>query len=267
MKHIIYLILISLFASSCSNSDDNNQETPKSVINIKLKAEQTTGNIFDLFVFNLYSEEAVSLYDISNTYDSLVWTIPDLGSYNLLEKNSFMYQWSQVFFLPGKYTTILLGYKENKVITSDTININILQKNNDFLYFDWKNIKESWGSTGYSDLLANDYSFATYQSLKDGIPSVTLFLLNEKKSDEIAFAQKSKIILSDYITSLYAEPSYTEKNTTQLIEEYNKLFNNKVKDAKPLSIWITAQSRILLYALNEGLGYNEYRIMAEPNLH
>ena len=270
MKHFIYLILISLFISSCSSSDDdygdNNQETPNPAIDLKLRAKQTTGNIFDMFVFNLYSEKGGTLLDISNTYDSLVWKIPELGSFHLLTKNSFMFQWSQVFFLPGKYTTMLLGYKENKIITSDTIDINILQKNNDFLYFNWKDIKESWGSTGYSDILAKDYTFATYQSLKDSIPSVTLFLLNEKKSDEKIFTQKSEKILSDYITSLYSKPSYTEQNTTTLTQEYNRLFKYKVKDAKPLSIWITPQSIILLYSIYDTYrGYDEYRIIAEPN--
>ncbi len=267
MKYLIYLIVITLFFPSCSDSNNDSQETPNQIIiDLKLKAEQTTGNIFDLFVFNLYSEKGFTLFDISNTYDSLVWKIPNLGSFHLLTKNTFTHQWSQVFFLPGEYTTILLGYKENKIITSDSIEINILKKNTDFLYFNWENVKKSQGSTAYADILAKDYTFATYQSLNDSIPSVTLFLLNEGKSDEKTFAQKSGEILSGYITSLYSEPTYTTKQNELLLEEYDKLFRDRRKGSKPLSIWITSKSRIVLYSYSdEYREYEEYRIHAEPN--
>lgn len=266
MRYLIYLILIGLFISSCSKSDDGNQEITNPAIKLKFKTEQTTGNIYEMFVFNLYSEEGGTLFDIENTYDSLVWTVPDLGSFHLLKKNTFIYQWSQVFFLPGKYKTILLGYKDNKIITSDSIYINILKKNTDFLYFNWEDVKESNGSKAYADILAKDYTFATYQSIKDSIPSITLFLLNEGKDDEKTFSQKSKEILSNYINTLYSEPTYTEKQNELLTKEYNKLFKNRIEGAKPISIWITPKSKIVLYSYYEEYGgYEEYKIQAEPN--
>lgn len=266
MRYFIYLILIGLFISSCSKSDDDNQEITNPAIKLKFKTEQTTGNIYEMFVFNLYSEEGGTLFDIENTYDSLVWTVPDLGSFHLLKKNTFIYQWSQVFFLPGKYKTILLGYKDNKIITSDSIYINVLKKNTDFLYFNWVDVKESKGSTGYADVLSDHYSFATYQSITDSIPSITLFLLNEGKDDEKTFSQKSEKILSDYINTLYSEPTYTEKQNELLTKEYNKLFNSRIEGAKPIYIWITPKSKMVLYSHYEEYGeYNEYRIHAEPN--
>ncbi len=266
MRYPICMILIGLFISSCSNSDDDSQEITNPTIKLKFKAEQTTGNIYEMFVFNLYSEEGGTLFDIENTYDSLVWTVPDLGRFHLLKKDSFINQWSQVFFLTGKNKTILLGYKDNKIITSDSIDINVLKKNTDFLYFNWVDVKESKGSTAYADILAKDYTFATYQSIKDSIPSITLFLLNEGKDDGKTFSQKSEKILFDYIKTLYSEPTYTEKQNELLTKEYNKLFNNKEKGAKPISIWITPKSKIVLYSYYEEYGgYNEYRIQAEPN--
>lgn len=281
MKDFIYLILIGLFISSCSHSDnildsDDDPELPNQAINIKLEVKQETGNIFEMIQFNIYSENSFPIFDLKNSYDSLIWTVPDLGRFNVYSQTSgegyysshFTSQWSHNFFLPAKYTSILLGYKDNKIIKADTVYINILN-DKDFLGYNWKDITTSSGfSTGYVDALSDNYSFTTYQSLSNSIPSITLFLWNERKEDENIFAQKSEKILFDYICSLYSKPTYTTNNSDLLIEKYNNLFKDRIEDAKPLSIWITDKSRIVLYAHYEEYGgYDEYRIHAEPNLN
>lgn len=273
MKNFIYLILIGLFISSCSDSDtisdpDNNGELPDQGIDIKLNIKQNTGNIFELLEFSLYSEKGFSMQDARDTYDSLVWTVPNMGRFHLFNESSFTFSWSQNFFLPSKYTSILLGYKNNKIIKADTAYITI-HNDKDFLGYKWKDITKSSGhSTGYTDVLFSEYSLATYQSIKDSIPSVTLFLWNERNKDEKLFAQKSEKILFNYISSLYSEPTYTEKQNEVLLKEYNKLFKDRIEGAKPLYIWITPKLRIVLYSSYEEYGeYDEYRIHAEPNLN
>lgn len=272
MKYFIYLMFLALFITSCSEStnnidtdDDNGQELTSQNIDIKLNIKQNTGNIFQLLEFSLYSEKGFTLLDSRNTYDSLVWTIPNLGRFHIFNRSSFTFAWSQNFFLPGKYTSILQGYKDNKSIKADTAYITI-RNDKDFLGYNWKDITKPLGySNGYADILAKDYTFATYQSIKDSIPSITLFLLNEGKDDEKTFSQKSEKILSDYINTLYSEPTYTEKQNELLTKEYNKLFNNRIEGAKPIYIWITPKSKIVLYSYYEEYGgYNEYRIQAEP---
>lgn len=276
MKNFIYLLLIGLFISSCSDSDpildpDESGVLPNQEIDIKVNIKQNTGNIFDLFVFDLYSEKGFYMQDVIDSYDSLVWIVPNVGRFYLLHNNSFVYQWSQTFVLPSKYTSILVGYKDNKIIKADTAYITILN-DKDFLGYKWKDITKSEGRlTAYADVLSSEYSLATSQSFKDSIPSVNVYLINERREEFPVFASKSKGVLSNYLSTLYAEPTYTEKQSDLLIKEYNKLFKNRLEGTsgiKPVSIWITPKSKILLYSYHEEyIGYDEYKIYAEPNLN
>ncbi|PXV58920.1 hypothetical protein CLV62_14133 [Dysgonomonas alginatilytica] len=272
MKKFIPLIFIGLFASSCSDSDkildDDDSQLPNRVINIQVKAKQQTGNIFELIQFDVYPENGFFALDIEDSYDSLVWTVPELGRFHLFSDNSFTTRWSQNFFLPSRYTSILLGYKDNKIIQADTTYIDILN-DKDFLGFNWKEITESaMHNTGYVNVLSDDYELATYGSFKDNLPSIDLHLWSDrnKKETESEFAKRSEEILFNYICSLYSKPTYTADKNNLLMEKYNELFKNKKEGAKPLNIWVTEKSNIVLYTFKEEYAdYYKYRIHAEPN--
>ena len=269
MKNFIYLILISLFASSCSDSDkildDDDSKLPKRVINIQVKAKQQTGNIFELIQFDVYPENGFFALDIEDSYDSLVWTVPELGRFHLFNDHSFTWRWSQNFFLPSKYTSVLFGYKDNKIIQADTIYIDI-RSDKDFLGYNWKDITESTShSTGYVNVLSNDYELATYSSFKENAPSIDLFLWSDRNEEESELAKRSEGILFNYISSLYTKPTYTTSTNDLLKEKYNLLFKHKKEGAKPLNIWVTEKSNIVLYTFKEEYAdYYHFRIHAEP---
>ncbi len=279
MRKLLHLISFTFLLFSCSEDNhigstdgmDNGggSELPEKIIELKLKAKNETVNIFELMQFNLFSNENFTGLDLMNSYDSVIWKVADLpGGYKIFSYSNnsfeFSYQWSHNFYIPGKHNCYLLGYKNNEVIHSDTIEINI-HNNKDFLEYYWKDIKGSIGhSTGYHDSLQKGYSFSTYQDIHDGIPCISFFVRCSNPKDENNFILISKQILYDHINSLYSFPSYDMNEPDILLEKYN-LFNYKYSNAHPHCIWITPESRIVLIERYDGI-YNNFEIYAEPNL-
>jgi len=243
----------------------------KSQLRVKMNAKEKEGNIFDLMEFNLfsYSEKNSTILDLTKTYDSLVWTCNNTNQrFRILEHSGnsthFIWKWSNCFFLPAEYKTCLLGYKNNKVISGDTLSISIVN-NKDFLGYNWKDVTgTSRYNIGYQNVFQKGYDFVTYSIVTEGIPSACLFLIDNKNIGERTFALKSKQILFDYMCSLYSTPTYREDNLT-LLKNYNELFKNKKNGAVPECIWITPKSKIaLLKEYDELEDYPKYRIYAEP---
>jgi hypothetical protein len=257
------------------NDSHNNSYTLKVQIRdqfrVKMNVKEKEGNIFDLMEFNLfsYSEKDFTLLDLTETYDSIVWTCSSTNQrFRILENSEntthFTWKWSNCFFLPAEYKTCLLGYKNSRVISRDTISINIAN-NKDFLGYNWKDVVcSSIGSTGYQNVFIKGYDFATNSFVAEGVPSVCLFLIDNKNADEHAFAQRSKQILFDYISSLYSTPTYSQDDVS-LSKKYNDLFSNKKDGAVPECIWITPKSKIvLLKEYDDFEDFPGYKIYAEP---
>lgn len=257
------------------NDEHNNTYTLnvqiKDQFRVKMNVKEKEGNIFDLMEFNLfsYSEKDFTLLDLTEAYDSIVWTCSSTNQrFRILENSSnsthFTWKWSTCFFLPAEYETCLLGYKNSRVISSDTISINIAN-NKDFLGYNWKDVvRSSIGSTGYQNVFIKGYNFTTYSIVAEGVPSVCLSLIDNKNIGDHAFALKSKQILFDYISSLYSTPTYSGDKVS-LSKSYNDLFSNKKDGAVPECIWITPKSKIvLLKEYNELEDYPRYKIYAEP---
>ena len=257
------------------NDSHNNSYTLKVQIKdqfrLKMNVKEKEGNIFDLMEFNLfsYSEKNSTILDLTKAYDSIVWTCSSTNQrFRILENSGntthFTWKWSTCFFLPAEYETCLLGYKNSRIISRDTISINIAN-NKDFLGYNWKDVvRSSIGSTGYQNVFIKGYDFATYSVVAEGGPSVCLFLIDNKNIGEHAFALKSKQILFDYISSLYSTPTYSEDKVS-LSKNYNDLFSNKKDGAVPECIWITPKSKIVLLKEYDGVEeYSNYKIYAEP---
>lgn len=243
----------------------------KSQLRVKMNVKQKEGNIFDLMEFNLfsYSEKDVTLLDLTEAYDSLVWVCTNTNQrYKILEDSGnsthFTWKWSNCFFLPAKYETALLGYKNNQLISGDTVTVDIAN-NKDFLGYNWKDVvRTSRYNIGYQNVFLKGYDFVTYSILTEGVPSASLFLIDNKNTGEHAFALKSKQILFDYTCSLYSTPTYSQDSPT-LLTNYNEQFKNKKNGAVPECIWITPKSRIvLLNEYDEAEEYSKYEIYAEP---
>jgi hypothetical protein len=243
----------------------------KNELRVKLNSNENEGNIFDLMEFNLFSNsgEAFTLLDLTEAYDSIVWTCNNTNQrYKILHHSDnsthFSWKWSNCFFVPAEFETCLLGYKNNRVISADTVKVNIVN-DRDFLSYNWKDVLyTSKGSTGYHNVFSKEYEFATYSVVKNLTPAIFFFLINSCNDSEAVFSQKSRQVLIDYINSLYSTPIYGSDNI--LINEiYNKTFKNREEGTIPELIWQTPKSRIALVKTNqEPYNYPKYRILAEP---
>ena len=237
------------------------------IIPLKLVIEETQRNIFERATFSLFPDDFFMLWSLEYVYDSITWTVSNIeGRMKVLEQTGhsarFTQQWGHHFYLPGTYQTYILGYKNNEIIYSDTTEIEITNTK-DFLTYNWKDINGPIGSsTAYLDVLCDEYDFATYEDMHEGVPSVTVMLRDKKKNDREAFLEKSKRAFIDYIYSLYSvQPEYDETDDT-LLEKYNDLFVYKKENTYPLCIWITPKSKVALIKHGE---YEEYQLYAEPN--
>lgn len=264
-RKTFFMLLLLPIVFACNPDDDpiNNIDDPEeekeSIVKLKLYGSDKEINIFEMTVFSVSPERSATLLKIKDSCDSIVWWISDLqGRFNILRSNSFTFQWSHNFFLPGEYETYLLAYKDNKVIYGDTVSINVTN-NKDFLGYNWKDIKGPLGhSTGYVDALS-DTEFSTYQSVHNDIPYVRFFVWNdcEESSDKI---------LSGHINRLYGTPKYRKEDGELLLQKYKELFNYKKEEAVPETIWITPTSRIVLLKVSYRMDWCEYEIYAEPNI-
>ena len=246
MKSLLYSLAALLLISSCSktdssifpndvNNDEGNNDV-EDIIPLKLEIEETQKNIFEYAVFKLFPDKNFMLFPLMDVYDSITWKVSNIdGRMKVLEQTDhtgrFTQQWNHHFYLPGKYQTYIFGYKNNKIAYCDTTEIEITNTK-DFLRYNWKDIHGSIGhSTGYVDVLCEEYSFATFENIHEGIPSVTVYLRDEKKDNQSAFLEKSKKVFIDYINSLYSTlPDYNEADNT-LLEKYNNLFMYKKEQA------------------------------------
>jgi hypothetical protein len=128
--------------------------------------------------------------------------------------------------LPAKYETALLGYKNNQLISGDTVTVDIAN-NKDFLGYNWNDVvRTDRYNIGYQNVFLKGYDFVTYSIVEEDIPSACLFLVDNKNIGEPTFSLKSKQILFDYICSLYSTPTYSQDNGS-LLTNYNELFRNK----------------------------------------
>ncbi len=271
MKKLVYFVFVIMLGSACSKNEGPLPQEPtapesaEEPVAINLRADAKKGNIFQMIQFGLYAEEDFSLLDLTEAYDSLVWTASGTdGRYKVYEHGhepGYSYShlalgWGHSFFLPGEYETVLTGYKDDKAIRADTLTVTIAD-GKDFLCYDWNEITaRGEGGTGYADVLS-DRNFTTSVGFNDNGPSVNLFLWDTWESEE------SVGILSDHISSLYSAPVYGLGDES-LVERYEALFKNRREDEYPLSIWITEASNIVLVKWDTGYGAYHYEIHAEP---
>lgn len=275
MRNLIYFFLAFALLFSCSESDEDEMLLRKPV-SVTLMVKQNAGSVFESIDFKLGVDKAVTLLQLINSYDSLVWIVPDLGRFNLLDTsfkndsyaNHFVFSWAHVFVHPKSYVTILKGYKDNQVILSDSVEVDI-ENGKDFLVFNWKDVTESSGNLiGYQNVFMNDSEWFTRCSVESGKQSIELFLINTLEEDEKEFSKNSLRKMFELASELYLKPYYSrEKDPSSLLAEYNELFINKTDDnLSPLYIWLTPKSKIVLLEYKDTLLKEpQYKLHAEPN--
>lgn len=266
MRTLFSIILIALLASSCTKDPGLKNNDSENAFKIRLNVHESEKNIFEPMEFNVYSKDdstrsQYSAYADFGAYDSIVWKVSNMnGRFKILEYTSNTERetiaWTQYFFLPGEYETYLVGYKENRVVSSDTVSIKI-SNNKDFLGFNWADIKKSdYYSGGYANFISENYDFETFPGIPQSVPCMHFVALADNQDHEKE--------LFDFITALYGKPAYTTYDTDTLLKTYQDMFVYHRGKATPINIWITSRSRIVLLKCNGGEVF-DYVIYAEQN--
>ena len=102
--------------------------------------------------------EDCTMLDIMESYDSLVWCIEgEKGRLNLLSHApgwmSFTSRWGHCFYEENHGSVILEGFKDGKVILSDSVKIDVYNKR-DFLGY--KDVYKRQEQVRCTNLLRND---------------------------------------------------------------------------------------------------------------
>ncbi|MBS5979487.1 MAG: hypothetical protein KIB51_07075, partial [Dysgonomonas mossii] len=160
MRKIVFILLTFLFLYSCSDGndlgkddgDDSGNGNNSSSVKISLKAKAQEANIHTMMEFYLVPGEDCTMLDIMESYDSLVWRIEgEKGRLNLLSHApgwmSFTSRWGHCFYEESHGNVILEGFKDGKVVLSDSVKIDVYNKR-DFLGYNWKDITSSTPRTG-----------------------------------------------------------------------------------------------------------------------
>lgn len=280
MKTVCALLLL-LLSVSCSDGKEDLEQvfpepetSPSDDYNLKMTAQKDNYNVFELSEFSLSNKGQdhlnVSFSELQERYDSITWTVArQRGRFRVFDKeegegyigSSFVFKWSHTFYLPGHYETYLLCYKDNRVVHSDTLSLDVADSK-DFLMYDWAEVPISGGNNiGYYNALDEDYMFSSIWKMHEGKPGISLHL-SMTSGDENEFAEKSDVLLYDYICSIYRQPEYN-RDADNLMEKYQELFSYKDEKAVPHAIWLTPKNKIVLLMGNNG-DWNQSWVYAEP---
>lgn len=283
MRTVCALLLLLLFVSCSDGTEDFEQvfpepETPvtppSNGYDLRIAAEEDSYNIFQLSEISLSNKRPGHLNvfssELREAYDSITWTVAgQRGRFRVFYKEDgegyvgakLVFKWSHTFYVPGHYETYLVCYKENRIVHSDTLCIDIADSK-DFLMYDWAEVPISGGDNiGYYNALDDDYTLCSRSIMHEGKPGIMLHL-SVTSGDENEFAERSDALLYDYICSIYRQPEYN-RDANNLIEKYKELFSYKDENAVPHAIWLTPKNKIVLLMGNNG-DWNQSWVYAEP---
>ncbi len=285
MRNLLFILSFLFLAYSCSNDDIVTPTVPDDTgfVEVKIDVTKKESNIFEKLQFTIQTPRVDSLIlnpfeslNIAACYDSLVWSIPELrGSCKVMTSSEYGYEmktsWPFVFYKEGKFHTILHGYKNDKIILSDTIIINVANKR-DILGYNWKDITKPEIDLHYIDVLGDKYTIHPRKRIYEGFPSLKVDFLSDwiniiSDQEKKDFCEKEQEKFAyDYITDLYGEPklSHTKDGAT-IVDIYKNTFKRGDISLAPRYIWETSTSRIVLLEIYGEQGeWNSYFIYAEP---
>ena len=285
MRKIVFILLTFLFLYSCSDGndlvkddgDESGNGNNSSSVKISLKAKAQEANIHTMMEFYLVPGEDCTMLDIMESYDSLVWRIEgEKGRLNLLSHApgwmSFTSRWGHCFYEENHGNVILEGFKDGKVVLSDSVRIEVYNKR-DFLGYNWKDITSSTNHrTGIANILKSELEISFIERYIDGLPSLYVYFEpawevgRDEKLSENFYTQKQETLIRNYISKLYGDPKFSfEKDADKLVESYHKIFKQEEDAYTPRYVWETKTTNIALVSKYVDWGdYQAYYIYAEP---
>lgn len=142
MKKAILLPMLCLIAlCGCEKSTELSEitgnpetETPENgSLTFQLNADKTTCNLLDLTTFSISFNRTVSMWDISNQFDSIVWIVEDkdknLHSFRIMEQQEKPFYGVTAFIIPASIRHTCQDIKTKKKLSEVKLSIcKLLQK-------------------------------------------------------------------------------------------------------------------------------------------
>lgn len=286
MKKLIMILALPFLIYSCSEDNttgidnrrgNNNSSNPDTFFPLTLNASTTTGNIFESIQFTVITEKQCTLYDLKQSYDSLVWSVPEVnGRKKIFEytynSSKFSWSWGNCFYHKGKYHSVLTGYKDNKVILADTTIVNVdLNKKNDFLNIKWDDFKETFATEIVNNVFDSEFYMGVCRRVQNDTLYADVYFYPEDKigkDDELMKKytnERQEKIIIDYISELYKKPELSYlKNNEQLAAHYKKMFRVKNDSDVPRYLWKVGKTNIVLLYYKDAVSVDKYYLHVEP---
>ena len=221
-----------------------------------------TANIFEPVHFYLEGDDYMN-WSLSQLCDSLVFSVMgEDGSrkvyYDEKGHSELIAGWDHRFYLPQSCLCRIQAYKNNEVIYTDAIEVN-LTNDNDFLMYDWDEVADAskFGTVGFNNFIEPQYSIVTAAYFKENTPSVKVTVENPESLED------ARTRLYEYMKKLYKDPVYSE--SAEVKTKYAELFVSAQEDETPLYIWKDDKSVVaLVEQYDEFVPVTRVYVRAEP---
>ena len=221
-----------------------------------------TANIFEPVHFYLEGDDYMN-WSLSQLCDSLVFSVMgEDGSrkvyYDEKGHSELIVGWDHYFYLPQGCLCRIQAYKNNEVIYTDAIEVN-LTNGKDFLMYDWDEVADAskLGTVGFNNFIEPQYSIVTAAYFKENTPSVKVTVENPESLED------ARTWLYEYMKKLYKDPVYSE--SAEVKTKYAELFVSAQEDETPLYIWKDDKSVVaLVEQYDEFVPVTRVYVRAEP---
>jgi len=221
-----------------------------------------TANIFESVHFYLEGDDYMN-WSLSQLCDSLVFSVMgEDGSrkvyYDEKGHSELIVGWDHYFYLPQGCLCRIQAYKNNEVIYTDAIEVN-LTNDKDFLMYDWDEVADAskLGTVGFNNFIEPQYSIVTAAYFKENTPSVKVTVENPESLED------ARTWLYEYMKKLYKDSVYSE--SAEVKTKYAELFVSAQEDETPLYIWKDDKSVVaLVEQYDEFVPVTRVYVKAEP---
>lgn len=219
-----------------------------------------TANIFEPVHFYLEGDDYMN-WSLSQLCDSLVFSVMgEDGSrkvyYDEKGHSELIVGWDHYFYLPQGCLCRIQAYKNNEVIYTDAIEVN-LTNNKDFLMYDWDDISDAAiGTVPYNNFIIPELCLISRTGFVGEVPYAIVTM------DKGMNVEGVKAWLYDYVVKFYKEPTYSE--SSEVNSKYTELFASADEKDTPLFVWNDNKSVVALIMYDYGEGRWIYYIKAEP---
>ena len=220
-----------------------------------------TANIFEPVHFYLEGDNYMN-WSLLQLCDSLVFSVMGEDEsrkvyYDEKGHSELIVGWDHHFYLPKGCLCTIQGYKDNKVIYTDAIEVNLTDEK-DFLMYDWDDISDAAiGSVAYNNFIVPELTLVSRTGFVGEVPYAIVSM------DKGMNVESARTWLYDFVVKLYKEPMYSEGEEVKA--KYAELFASADEKDTPLFVWKDSKSVVALIKYDYGEGNWIYSIKAEPS--